>query len=226
MTWSVVLRNRPRGRDRASKCVGETAGIGEGHRRIPPADPDSLESDVSIPRTVCDALHIQVDLTGGPWSTTPSSAPIAHGTPPTDVTSESHASHRAPEATNGHGPAHGPAQPAVGSPCILGGSSSRMCRAQVKGEERHTDGRDETRRTPRRAGARAGPSPLTWSHSCDGPSLSAEGASSPMPSIKRSRSSRFVNSSVIRPFRLPTSMRTGVSKRFDSRLVRSTTWGS
>jgi len=49
------------------------------------------------------------------------------------------------------------------------------------------------------------------------------GTSRPMFSMSRSRSSRFVNSRVTRPFRLPTSMRTGASRRFESRLVRSTT---
>lgn len=50
--------------------------------------------------------------------------------------------------------------------------------------------------------------------------------SRPMFSTRRSRSSRFVNSRVMRPFRFPTSMRTGVSRRLERRLVRSTTCGS
>lgn len=60
--------------------------------------------------------------------------------------------------------------------------------------------------------------------SCESPV--GRGTSRPMFSTSRSRSSRFVNSRVIRPFRLPTSMRTGASRRFESRLVRSTTCGS
>lgn len=51
-------------------------------------------------------------------------------------------------------------------------------------------------------------------------------SSRPMFSMSRSRSSRFVNSRVMRPFRLPTSMRTGASRRLERRLVRSTTRGS
>lgn len=59
-----------------------------------------------------------------------------------------------------------------------------------------------------------------------GEGQSSAEASRPMVSTRRSRSSMLENSRVILPLRLPTSIRTWVSRRLESRLVRSTTCGS
>lgn len=71
---------------------------------------------------------------------------------------------------------------------------------------------------PRRA-----PSPVRSSGQLSEWSSPVYEVSRPMFSTRRSRSSRLVNSRVMRPFRFPTSMRTWVSRRLESRLVRSTT---
>lgn len=66
-----------------------------------------------------------------------------------------------------------------------------------------------------RAHTARGRSPMPGDHS---PTASSA-PSMPMRSSRRSRSSRLVNSSVMRPLRLPTSMRTGASRRVARRLV-------
>ena len=73
-------------------------------------------------------------------------------------------------------------------------------------------------RPPPAASAR--PVAHSWWEVASEPSAASERYSSiPRRSIRRSRSSRLVNSSVILPLRLPTSMRTGASRRVESRLV-------
>lgn len=102
-----------------------------------------------------------------------------------------------------------------------GTGRTRSCRSGEERPRHRDDGMAHVSRRGTSALQRAGAERTPHS-----PTHSEAGSSRPMFSMRRSRSSRFVNSRVIFPLRLPTSMRTGASRRFDSRLVRSTTCGS
>lgn len=98
----------------------------------------------------------------------------------------------------------------------------RACRAQRRENRPHAAAHAEG--LPR---GRERPSATFWAAAPGGQSTEPAGSSCSMPSrsTSRSRSSRFVNSRVMRPLRLPTSIRTGASRRLERRLVMSTTRG-